>query len=98
MQGFELAIGYLHTPFRNHNALSSDMLEFFRHEINEAVLKFFTNGLVTTNDFYKKDGVYLNYEGRKKLYWPIKTLWTQLEPEIDKSLTWLRNQLCQNHP
>jgi CRISPR-associated protein Cas1 len=96
IQGYEPGIGYLHTPFRDHSALASDMLELFRHHINDTVLSLFQNGVVGIDDFYKKEGVYLNYEGRKKLYVPIKTLWTQMEPDINKSLAWLRNQLCQN--
>lgn len=96
IQGYEPGIGYLHTPFRDHNALASDILELFRHNINETVLNLFQNGVVGINDFYKKEGVYLNYEGRKKLYVPIKNLWNQMEPDISKSLAWLRSELCQN--
>jgi len=66
--GFEPSIGFLHTPFRSHYALSSDILELFRAEINDFVLKQIKNQTVTLKDFTKKSGVYLRYEGRKKLY------------------------------
>jgi len=97
-QGYEPGIGYLHTPFRGHSALASDMSELFRHHINEFVLKAFQSQVVSINDFYKKEGVYLNYEGRKKLYAPIKELWAFIEKELNPALAWLRSQICQTHP
>ncbi len=95
--GFELGIGYLHTPFRSHNALASDMMELFRHDINEAVVILFKEELVCINDFYKKEGVYLNTEGKKKLYTPIKELWEGLEPKIASEIASLRSLLCKTN-
>jgi len=66
--GFEPSIGFLHTPFRGHFALSSDILEAFRADINAFMLEQIKREVVTLKDFTKKDGVYLRYEGRKKLY------------------------------
>ena len=94
--GFEPGIGYLHTPFRSHNALASDMIELFRHDINEAVVILFGDEMLEMNDFYKKEGVYLNTEGKKKLYTPIKELWEGLEPKIAHEIATLRSMLCQN--
>jgi CRISPR-associated protein Cas1 len=66
--GFEPYIGFLHTPFRNHNALSSDILELFRADINDFILNIVKNKTILLDDFTKKGGVYLRYDGRKKLY------------------------------
>ena len=66
--GFEPSIGFLHTPFRSHFALASDILEIFRADINAFMLEQIKREVVTLKDFTKKDGVYLRYEGRKKLY------------------------------
>jgi CRISPR-associated protein Cas1 len=85
--GFEPAIGYLHTPFRQHNALSSDFIEIFRAEINHAILGIFRNNLITKEDFkYRNGGVYLSFEGRKKVWREfvdlIEVLNTKLRAEI----------------
>lgn len=64
--GFEPSCGYLHTPFRTHNALASDFMELFRAQISQAVYSLFKNKLLLTEDFSKKGGVYLKYDGRKK--------------------------------
>jgi len=66
--GFEASIGFLHTPFRDHYALSSDILEIFRADINAFVLEQIEQKVITLTDFTKKEGVYLRYDGRKKLY------------------------------
>jgi CRISPR-associated protein Cas1 len=66
--GFEPYIGFLHTPFRDHNALSSDILEPFRADINDFFLNIIKNKTLLLEDFTKRGGVYLRYEGRKKLY------------------------------
>jgi CRISPR-associated protein Cas1 len=94
--GFEPGIGYLHMPFRTHNALSSDMMELFRHEINGSVVRYFKEEIVVMDDFYKKGGVYLNYEGRKKLYPYIKELWSCLEPKIAFEIAHLRSMICKS--
>jgi CRISPR-associated protein Cas1 len=94
--GFEPGIGYLHAPFRSHNALSSDMMELFRHEINNNVVRYFKEEIVVMDDFYKKGGVYLNHEGRKKLYPHIKELWGDLEPKIASEIANLRRIICKS--
>jgi hypothetical protein len=53
---------------------------------------------ISINDFYKKEGVFLNFEGRKKLYEPIKELWVFIEKELNPALAWLRGQICQPLP
>jgi len=82
--GFEPALGYLHTPFRSHNALSSDILELFRASINQAVLSIFMNNLLAIDDFSMKNGVYLKWEGRKKIWKEFVTLVDILQPKLDE--------------
>lgn len=88
--GFECGIGYLHTAFRDHNALSSDLLELFRSAINEAVLSVFSNKLLSIEDFTKKKGVYLKYEGRKKVWSEFVALVGLLKPQLDKEIAHLK--------
>lgn len=73
MRGFDPSISYLHTPFRSHYALSSDLLEPLRAEINTYVAKLFLEEQLTTDDFTNKGGIYLKYESRRRL-------WTTLAP------------------
>ncbi len=91
--GFEPSIGYLHTPFRSHNALSSDVMELFRDQINQFVVFVFKENIVSINDFYKKNGVYLTFEGKRKLHKPLKDLWNGLESKINSELSLLRGML-----
>lgn len=67
-QGFEPSIGYLHKAFRNHFALSSDIMEFFRSDINELVLQIFKDEILSQDDFSQASKVYLKYEARKKIW------------------------------
>jgi CRISPR-associated protein Cas1 len=88
--GFEPALGYLHTPFRSHNALSSDILELFRASINQAIFSIFTNKLLTIDDFTKKGGVYLKYDGRKKIWKEFIALVNILNPKLDAEIANIR--------
>jgi len=91
--GFDPDISYLHTPFRNHHALSSDLLELFRDQVNQFVKIIIDKDMILLEDFTKKGGVYLKYSGRKKLYEPIKNLWEQLEPQVNREIAKLRSAL-----
>ena len=91
--GFETGIGFLHRPFRSHMALASDLLELFRADINAYVYTIFADRVVTNSDFSKKRGVYLRYEGRKKLYKPFREFLGTLEPRIDAAISELRSRL-----
>lgn len=73
MRGFDPSISYLHTPFRHHFALSSDILETLRADINLFVAELFLNKVLHAEDFTCKNGVYLKNETRK-------ILWTHLTP------------------
>ena len=88
--GFDPCISYLHVPFRSHQALSSDILELFRDQVNQFVKVIIDEKIVTLQDFSKKGGVYLKYEGRKNLYRPLKDLWEGLEPHINSEISKLR--------
>jgi len=91
--GFESGLGFLHKPFRSHQALSSDILEFFRADINELVYQNFNEKLLKSEDFTKKDGVYLRYEARKRVWKVFKDFLEQKEPDINKTITQIRKML-----
>ena len=88
--GFEPSIGFLHKAFRSHNALSSDFMELVRADINAFVHTSFKDGKLQTSDFSKKGGVYLKYDGRKKLWSDIKALMDRFDPKIDTEVANLR--------
>lgn len=91
--GFDPSISYLHTPFRNHNALSSDIIELFRDQINQFVVFLLQEQIVSIKDFQKKSGVYLNYEGKQKLHLPLKELWDGLDSKINAEISNLKSML-----
>ncbi len=91
--GFEPSIGYLHQAFRSHNALASDILELFRASINQAVVSAFKHKLVTQEDFSKRGGVYLKYEGRKKVWGEFVALVDVLKPELDSEIAHIKKMI-----
>jgi len=91
--GFEPGIGFLHRPFRSHNALASDMLELLRADINAYVYKLFSEKIIVQSDFTNKGGVFLKYEGRKKLWGHFREFSSALQPKIEESITGLRGML-----
>ena len=91
--GFEPSLGYLHTPFRSHNALASDILELFRADINEAVIHLFKNKIVEIEDFSKKGGVYLKFDGRKKIWTYFIALVDALKPKLDSEIAHLKSMI-----
>ena len=89
--GFEPAIGFLHQPFREHNALSSDLIELFRAEINHTILAIFKNKLLEKSDFsHNRGGVYLTFEGRKKVWKEFVGLVDVLNPKLNREIANLR--------
>ncbi len=94
MAGFEPSISYLHTPYRSHYALSSDFMELFRADINEKVLEWFNDGLLLADDFKMKNGVYLTYESRKKIWPEIKSLMHYVSTESDKEISLIRTAIA----
>jgi len=91
--GFEPSMGYLHTPFRTHNALASDLLELFRASINQAVLSAFSNNILISSDFTKKGGVYITFEGRKKVWSEFIALVGLLKPKLDEEIATLKKMM-----
>lgn len=92
--GFDAIIGYLHTPFRTHNALASDIIEVFRAEINHTVLGIFQKGLLEDSDFsYHNGGVYLKFEGRKKVWGEFISLVDVLNPRLKEEIANLRKMV-----
>lgn len=91
--GFEPSMGYLHTPFREHYALSSDILELFRSEINQAVLRVFKEKMLTMEDFTRKNGVYLKYEGRTRIWSVFMELVAVLEPKLLAEIANLKKEI-----
>jgi CRISPR-associated protein Cas1 len=87
--GFEPLIGYLHEPFRNHYALSSDLLEFFRSELDESVYMLFKEKIVKKQDFTTE--YRLREEKRKEIWWYIKETMQSLK--IQEKISELRNLL-----
>jgi len=81
--GFEPSISYLHTPFRSHYALASDFMELFRAEINIQIALLFNEKVLVKSDFSFKNGVFLKYTARKKIWVYIR----ELMYTIDKSLS-----------
>ena len=93
--GFEPSMGYLHTPFRSHNALASDILELFRASINQAVLALFKSELLSKEDFTKKGGVYLKYEGRKKVWSEFVALVDTLKADLDREISTIKRKIYE---
>lgn len=92
--GFESSIGYLHKPFRDHHALSSDIMELFRDQINQFVIELFREkDLLSMEDFTRKGGVYLTFDGKRKLHQHIKDLLQGLDFKINSELTNLKEML-----
>ena len=92
--GFDPNIGYLHRPFRDHNALSSDILEVIRADINQFIFSLFNNNYLIKVHFTKKaDAVYLKYEARKNLYPLLQEFQAQIEPKITNTISKIRSQL-----
>jgi len=93
--GFELGIGYLHTPFRGHNALASDFMELFRADINEAVFELFSNKLLTLEEFSFKGGVFLRFDARKKIWKEYVALTKKLKPRLDQEIAKLKGEIYE---
>ena len=91
--GFEPGIGYLHSAFRDHNALSSDIIELFRAKINEAIIEVFRQDLLSLKDFSKQGGVYLRFSGRQKTWTHFLQLVDELNADMNKNISYIRKYL-----
>ena len=93
MRGFDPSISYLHTPFRNHFALSSDIMEGLRADINNFVAALFLDKKLTTDDFTFKGGVYLRYESRRNLWKTLQPFMNTLNKKVNKQIAKLKKEL-----
>jgi CRISPR-associated protein Cas1 len=96
MRGFDPSISYLHTPFRSHYALSSDLLEPLRAEINTFVAKLFLEEQLTTDDFTNKGGVYLKYESRRRLWTTLAPFMKEQNKAINKHIVEMKKMFETN--
>ena len=88
LNGFDVQISYLHIPFRSHNSLASDLLEFYRSEVDKFVLRAFDEFL-EMKDFDSR--YYLKKESRKRIWPEIKEFLETLKYE--EKIAWLRKEI-----
>lgn len=91
--GFEPSIGFMHQPFRSHNALASDFMELFRADINEFVLKLFQENRLELSDFSKQNGVYLKYDGRRRIWGEFQKFNLNLQKDLDKEIIFIKQMI-----
>jgi CRISPR-associated protein Cas1 len=96
MRGFDPSISYLHTPFRNHFALSSDIMETLRADINIFVANLFLNNTLTTSDFTNKGGVYLKYTSRINLWKILKPFMNKINKKVNKQIIKLKKEISKS--
>jgi len=89
--GFEPCIGFMHKAFRSHNALSSDLMELFRADINEFVFSLFDDNKLKKDDFSKRGGVYLKYDTRRKILKDFHKFNQSIQPKLEKEIANLKN-------
>ena len=63
-EGFDPYIGFLHKKRGTHMAFVSDVMEGYRVYLSAFVVKILKKQIMNDEDF--KDGIFLNYEGKKK--------------------------------
>jgi CRISPR-associated protein Cas1 len=93
MRGFDSSISYLHTPFRSHFALSSDILETLRADINLFVVEQFKNKKLQSQDFTNKNGVYLKQKSRIELWKDLKPFLAELNKKLNKQIAKLKKEI-----
>lgn len=96
MRGFDPSLSYLHTPFRNHFALSSDLLEPLRANINRFVAELFLKQILHVEDFTCKNGVFLKNETRRQLWSHLKPFMQIINTQINAQIITLKRQLEKN--
>jgi len=91
--GFEPSIGFMHQPFRGHDALSSDFMELFRADVNEFVFGLFDSKKLKSSDFSKKNGVYLKYDARRRVWGDFQKFNRTLQPKLDREIATIRKMI-----
>ena len=95
-RGFDPSISYLHTPFRSHYALSSDILEMLRADINLFVAKLFTQKHLTPADFSKNNnGIYLTQSSRRALWIHLKPFLDTMNTPTNQAITKVRKLIVK---
>jgi len=89
--GLEPTISYLHIPFREHFALSSDLLEIFRADIDFFVARLFLDKKLTARSFTNNKGIYLRTETRREIWEEITLFINTLKIQI--SITNLKTKI-----
>jgi len=88
--GLDPAISYLHEPFRSHYALSSDFVELFRAQLNAQAAEWFIDGTLCMKDFKRKDGIYLHYNSRKRLWETVTEMMQTIALQTNKEIALLK--------
>ena len=91
--GFEPSIGFMHQPFRGHDALSSDFMELFRADVNEFVFGLFDSKKLKGSDFSKKNGVYLKYDARRRVWGDFQKFNRTLQVQLDREIATIRKMI-----
>ena len=80
------------TLILNHRATlnSGDILKLTKENINILIISLFQNNLLQIDDFSKKGGVYLKYDGRKKIWKEFVALVDILKPKLDNEIANIR--------
>ena len=91
--GFEPSIGFMHQPFRGHDALSSDFMELFRADINEFVFGLFDSKKLQNSDFTKTHGIYLKYDARRRVWSDFQKFNQRLQLQLDKEIAIIRKMI-----
>ena len=69
------------------------VLELFRASINQAVISAFKNDTLEMSDFSSRGGVYLKYEGRKKVWGAFVALVDALSPKLNAEIATLKKMM-----
>ncbi len=94
LSGIDPAISYLHTPFRDHYALASDLLEPLRADATVFVARLFLDGHLSVDDFnLTKSSCYLTWESRRGLWKQLRPFLSEQDKAIKAQIAHLRKFL-----
>lgn len=72
-------------------------MELFRADINEFVFSLFDRELLKKSDFTTKNGLYLRYDSRRKVWGYFKPFNEKLQKKLDKEITLLREMIKETN-
>lgn len=94
LSGIDPAISYLHTPFRDHYALASDLMEPLRADASVFAGRLFLDGHLSADDFnMTKSACYLKWESRRKLWVHLRPFLSEQDKAIKAQIASLRKFL-----